>query len=90
MNWIQYVSQYLQFVSQAPGSYSPEKVNMEHQPAYSFGVKTEQKIKSVAPAPNQYSPEKPQFQPAYSFGGRHNHEKPSQTPGWSIELKKWK
>lgn len=34
----------------APGSYSPEKCNMEHQPAY-------------------------------SFGGRYDTEKPYKTPG---------
>lgn len=67
----------------APGSYSPEKCKLEYQPAFSFGIKPEQKIESVAPAPNQYEPEKCklEYQPAFSFGGRHNLEKPNQTPG---------
>lgn len=36
----------------APGSYAPEKVNLEHTPAYSFGVKPELKIKNNTPGKN--------------------------------------
>lgn len=67
----------------APGSYAPENVNLEHQPAFSFGLRPEQKIEHVAPAPNQYAPEKCklEYQPAFSFGVKHSVEKPSNTPG---------
>lgn len=33
----------------APGAYSPEKYNLDHQPAYSFGSRQEQKVKSISP-----------------------------------------
>ena len=65
----------------APTAYAPEKCKLEYQPAFSFGLRPEEKIRSDSPAPNQYSPEKLEHQPAFSFGGRHNTEKPNQTPG---------
>lgn len=67
----------------APGSYAPEKCLLDHQAAFSFGIKPEQKIKNEVPAPNQYAPEKfkLEYQPAFSFGARHNLEKPNNTPG---------
>lgn len=66
-----------------PNHYQPEKSHMDHQPAFSFGSRPEEKIKSLAPAPNHYNIDKTNLdnQPAFSFGGRHNLEKPSQTPG---------
>lgn len=33
----------------APGAYYPEKVNLEHQPAYSFGSRPEEKVRSDTP-----------------------------------------
>lgn len=73
----------ISFLILAPGTYAPEKHNSDHQAAFSFGIRPEQKIKSDAPAPNQYSPEKckMEYQPAFSFGGRYDTEKPSKTPG---------
>lgn len=37
----------------------------------------------IYPAPGSYEPEKVNHEhsPAYSFGSRTNHEKPSETPG---------
>lgn len=33
----------------APGAYSPEKANLDHQPAYSFGSRPEEKVRSGTP-----------------------------------------
>lgn len=33
----------------APGTYSPEKCNLDHQPSYSFGSRPADKIKSDIP-----------------------------------------
>lgn len=67
----------------APGAYSPEKCKLDHQAAFSFGTRPEQKIKSDAPAPNQYSPEKCNLDhhAAYSFGTRTEQKIRSDTPG---------
>lgn len=43
------------FLNIAPGAYSPEKCNLEHQPAF-------------------------------SFGGRYDTEKPYKTPGNDIKI----
>ena len=44
----------------APGQYEKEKADkvIYGSQQYSFGLRPEQKIKSIAPAPNAYDPEK--------------------------------
>lgn len=66
----------------APGAYSPEKVNLEHQPAFSFGSRPEEKINNIVPAPNQYQPEKCNLnhQSAFSFGVRPEIKIRSDSP----------
>lgn len=38
-----------QFINTAPGTYSPEKCNLDHQPSFSFGSRTEQKVRNNTP-----------------------------------------
>lgn len=67
----------------APGSYSPEKCNLNQQTAFSFGSRPEQKVRSDTPAPNQYAAEKYNFSrtPSFTMCGRRKVEKPDSTPG---------
>lgn len=36
-------------MSIAPGTYSPEKCNLDHQPSFSFGTRPEQKVRNDTP-----------------------------------------
>ena len=60
----------------APGTYQPEKASkiLDTQPAYTFGLKTEQKIHSISPAPGTYDVAKAEkildSHPAFTFGLR--------------------
>jgi hypothetical protein len=70
------------FVTPAPGAYNSEpaeKKMLDHSPKYSFGTKTEKKVKSNTPAPNAYNmpavlgqcPEGTMHKaPSYSIAGR--------------------
>lgn len=71
-----------------PSAYAAENVNLDASPAFTFGVKTEKKIRSDSPAPNMYNPEKcnQQHQPAFSFGVKSNLEKPNMNPGKLEEI----
>lgn len=59
-------------------------MNLDHQPAFSFGSRPEEKIRNDAPSPNHYQPEKCnlEHQPSYSFGSRPEEKVRSDTPGW--------
>lgn len=72
-------------MQKAPGAYQPEKVNMNHTPAYSFGTKNYHKKIIDSPAPCAYHSERVNLDhsPAYSFGSRNNYDKPTDTPGIS-------
>ncbi|ODM95133.1 Outer dense fiber protein 3 [Orchesella cincta] len=70
------------FVTPSPGAYNPEtseKIILDHSPKYSFGTKTEKKLKSNTPAPNAYNVPSVlgsnqegtmQKAPSYSISGR--------------------
>ena len=66
----------------APGSYVPERVNLDQSPAYSFGTKINHDRPNNNPAPGAYEPEKVNLDQSlgFSFGSRVNHDKPSETP----------
>lgn len=52
-----------QFVTPAPGSYSPEKAdkNIDTSPKYSFGLRTNHEVKSVTPGMPLHQPFKKSF-----------------------------
>uniref|UniRef100_A0A182T5F5 Uncharacterized protein n=1 Tax=Anopheles maculatus TaxID=74869 RepID=A0A182T5F5_9DIPT len=59
-----------------PGAYNPDKVKLDHSPAYSFGIKHKGETLRDTPAPSAYQPEKCKndCSPAFSFGVKVNHE----------------
>ena len=61
----------------APGAYSPEKVVLDHSPAYTFGTKTQVAKVNETPAPGQYKPECVvlDHKPAFSFGIKHSQHR---------------
>lgn len=61
----------------APGTYMPEKVVLDHSPAYSFGAKTAIEKVNDTPAPGTYKPEQVilDHPPAYSFGIKHSQHR---------------
>lgn len=77
----------MESVAPPPNQYSPEKSIklLDHQPAFSFGSRPEQKIKSDIPGPSHYQPEKCNLdhQAAFSFGTRTEQKVRSDTPGKS-------
>lgn len=65
------------FTLLAPGTYSPEKLVLDHSPAYTFGTKSQVVKVNETPAPGQYRPEKVvlDHKPAFSFGIKHSQHR---------------
>ena len=74
------------FQTPSPGAYEKQKADkiIHCSPQYSFGLRTENKIKSVAPAPGTYDIEKAdeylECDPSYSFGLRPEIKQKSIAP----------